>query len=98
LVREDLSLPQQTVQACHAAISAAELYLGRPTDNLVVCGVKSEEALHKARDHLEAHGIRLVTFCEPDIGDQLTALATEPIFDDLRKVFRKFQLIRGRAL
>lgn len=95
LVREDLSLPQQTVQACHATVSAARLYLDTPVCNLIVCGVKNEQALHKARDHLASLGIKFESFVEPDIGNQLTALATEPVSGDVRKSLRKYQLIKG---
>lgn len=75
---------------------AANLYIGRPIDNLVVCGVKSESALHKARDHLNTIAVRHCVFTEPDLNNELTAIATEAVFGDVRKHFRKYQLLKGR--
>jgi hypothetical protein len=59
--------------------------------------VKDESALHRARDRLESFGIRFKTFTEPDLGNQMTALATEAIHGDLRRVFRKYQLLKGET-
>lgn len=73
------------------------MYLNRPSvDHLVVCSVKNEQALHKARDQLKEAGINFVTFEEPDIGNEMTALATEPISGDKRLFFKKYQLLKGR--
>lgn len=77
LTRRDLSASQQAVQAGHGV---AELLLrGQPQswDNgtLVYLGVDSEKELLLWRDKLKYRDIPFSEFREPDIGDQLTALA-----------------------
>jgi hypothetical protein len=87
------------VQACHAAIEAARAFLspGQEHPFLVVCGIRDEPRLYHCLDQLTGAGVRLCAFREPDLGGQLTALATEPIHGRKREVFRKFQrLADGR--
>jgi hypothetical protein len=83
------------VQACHACLEAARAFL--PSDQehpfLVVCGVRDEVRLGRCRDRLRRAGIRFRTFFEPDLGDRLTALATEPIRGSQRHVFRDYRLL-----
>lgn len=87
----------QTVQACHAAVAAAAFYANRPDKGyLVVCGVKSELALTNASEKLAELGVRHEVFREPDLHNQLTALATEPLGEEARRHMRKFQLLKGR--
>lgn len=95
LVRKDLPLPQQVVQACHASIEAAKQFQF-PNDppNLVLCGVKGERQLHDASNRLLEHGIRYYGYHEPDLNDQLTAVATEPLRGDVRKKLRRYQLLK----
>lgn len=97
LVRKDLSTPQQTVQACHAAIEAA-LSFGRLPDHpsVIICGIDSEAKLHNAHRRLTALGIQCHAFREPDIGNQLTAVACEPVYGEHRRIFRQYQLLQER--
>lgn len=39
-------------------------------------------------------GINYVEFIEPDIGDQLTAIASDVVYGEQRKIFKKFQLFK----
>ena len=99
LVRTDLPLPQQLVQAVHASHEAGKLHAqGNPYDDrifsVVVCQVPSEYHLMKAYDRIKNRGIEVSLFREPDIDNQATALATEPVSD--RKFFSKFKLWRQR--
>lgn len=97
LVRTDLSPSQQIVQSCHAVIEASGTIspnLDHP--HLVLCGVKSEEQLAHSLQSLREKGIVCKPFYEADLGGQLTAFATEPIFDDQRQFFRKFQLLKAK--
>jgi peptidyl-tRNA hydrolase len=96
LVRTDLSAGQQLVQACHAVAEAARHFIPPTMEHphFVVCGVKNEAALQKAHKKIQEQGIRCRAFLEADIGDQMTALATEPIYDAQRRVFRNFQLLK----
>lgn len=62
--------------------------------SVIILSAKNENRLHRVRKYLIDNGIRHVHFYEPDIGNELTALATEPIFEDRRPLFKKYQLIR----
>lgn len=92
-VRKDLSFPQIAVQACHAIIDAREFY---PADleapNLVLIGVNDENKLVNTLRRISELGIRCKAFYEPDIGDRLTAIATEPVSGATRRHFKKYQL------
>lgn len=59
---------------------------------MVLCTVPDEEALNEVSSRLDARGIRHYTFVEDDLGDQATALATEPISGPLRKVLARYPL------
>ena len=94
LVRTDLPLSQQLCQAVHAAYEAG-LHLTEPTNKIhytVVCQIPDEESLLKAQYDIERRGIRTVLFREPDIGNQATALATEPIADRDRRKLSRYNL------
>lgn len=95
LVRKDLPLTQQAVQACHAAIEAAREFLS-PSGvhpHLVLCGVNNEATLHRETKRLEKLGIRFACFREPDRAGELTALATEPLRGEARRPMRRYQLL-----
>jgi hypothetical protein len=51
----------------------------------------------RAHDRLERQGIRTVLFREPDIGNQATALATEPVNGSVRKSLSKYPLWKGNG-
>jgi len=95
LVRKDLPPAQQVVQSCHAVAEAARSFL--PSDqehpHIIVCEVRDERTLRQSLDDLERHGIRCHAFVEPDRGNELTALATEPVFGGTRRLFRRFRLL-----
>lgn len=79
LVRKDLPQSYRAVQAGHAV---AEYLLRGPDTSwsngtLIYLGVKGLFQLEKWVYRLEAAKVSFVTFREPDIGDELTALATE---------------------
>jgi hypothetical protein len=95
LVRKDLPPAQQIVQSCHAAIEAARTLLPPELQHphVIVCGVRDERALWHSLHKLQRHNIRFRAFLEPDQGNQLTALATEPVFDETRRLFRNLRLL-----
>jgi hypothetical protein len=95
LVREDLSPSQQVVQSCHAAIEAARTFLPPEHEHphLVICGVRDEPALWARLHRLQERGVHFRPFFEPDLGGQLTALATEPLSGDDRRLFRSLRLL-----
>ena len=95
LVRKDLSLPQQAVQSCHAAIEATRLFITSQHSHphLVLCGVRDESVLRREASRLEFDGVRFASFYEPDRGNELTAIATEPIVGEGRHCFRRYNLL-----
>lgn len=80
LVREDIPLEQQMVQACHAAHHAGHA-LGGPVDeaSLIVCTVPDRAALVAAQERLTRYGIRSKMFFEPSWDMGFSAIGTEPI-------------------
>lgn len=95
LVRKDLSLSQQTVQSCHAAIEAARRFITTEQvhPHLVLCGVKDEEALKKEVCRLEAFGIEFACFYEPDRSNELTAIATAPVVGEQHRLCERYKLL-----
>lgn len=93
LVRTDIPLADQICQSSHAAHESG-IRFGDPDQisSIVLCGVPDERELEKAHWMVEQSGIRSYLFREPDLGDEATALATEPIFGSKRKLFSKFNL------
>lgn len=95
LIRNDLSNAQKAVQACHAAIESSRQFTN-PTDehpSVILCTVKSQAKLLKCAEELEAQGLLHAIFREPDIGNQVTALASKPLIGKDRKAFARFQLL-----
>ena len=94
-MRYDLPLPQQLVQIAHAGIESG-LYFGPPPsqpDNVVLIGVADEAALRSVHVHLTSLGIEHRLIDEPDIGNQITSIATAPITDEVqRATLRQYQL------
>lgn len=95
-VRTDLSIPQQVVQACHVALEAGESFLedfGHPS--VVVLGFKTESKLKRFKDYLDSiEWMHYDTFREPDRDNELTSIATMPVPEEDKKLFKKFQLLK----
>jgi len=93
LVRNDLSIPQQAVQSAHAAIEASRAFLepGQEHPSVIIVIVKSEQKLKSIAAKLD---VKFRAFFEPDIGNQMTAIATAPISGEQRNFFKKFQLMK----
>lgn len=96
-MRRDLSSVHRTVQLGHAIYLVGKKFSN--SDNnpyLIVFGEKDEKKLKKALDTLRGAGIMVVEFREPDLNNELTAFATEPMprTDENRKIFRKYQLLK----
>lgn len=80
LVREDIPLEQQLVQACHAASDAGAALNGDlRSSSLIVCTVPDRAALLAARQRLARYGIQTEMFFEPSWDMGHSALATQPI-------------------
>jgi hypothetical protein len=57
--------------------------------------VRDAPMLVRSREALGAAGIRCRAFHDEDLGEQVTAVATEPICGSARRFFRKYQLLNG---
>lgn len=94
IIRNDLSQAQKAVQGTHAAIESARAFLS-PEDehpSIIMLIVKSEAKLKDTLAKLEPH-MRIKTFHEPDRNNELTAIATEPIHGESRKLLSRYQLL-----
>ena len=99
LARRDLPFSQRAVQACHAL---AVFLLRHGSDPqvrewaerhraLVILGVEDEEALRRWDDELCARGMICERFKEPDMRNEMTALAVHPGTD--ARLFRRLRLL-----
>lgn len=93
-VRKDLSGPQITVQACHAVLEAEKThpYEGEHP-HLIVFGIDNEIKLTNIYNKIKDQ-VKCFAFYEPDIGNQLTAFATEIVAGEQRNLFKKYQLLK----
>ena len=92
-----MTLRQQMCQGAHAAHEAG-IHFGdktAPISFIVICSVQSEDELLRAQYDIQKRGIKTVLFTEPDIDNQATALATEPIPKTKRNGLSKYQLWTG---
>jgi len=80
LVRQDIALEQQMVQACHAALEAGFAFEEpATTSSLIVCTVPDLPALLQARERWQRYGIRSALFFEPSWDMGYSAMASEPL-------------------
>lgn len=94
VVRTDLSLPQQLVQAAHAAHEAGlRAEPGAEPSNLIALQVPDKQQLEQAMERF-ASRVPIVPFYEPDDDQGLTAFATLPIDSEQRRHFSNFKLWR----
>jgi len=87
------------VQSAHACIEATKSFLDNNLEHphLVVLGVKGEHQLYNSARKLDSAGIRYRIFTEPDRNDEATAIATEPIFGEQRRLFRNYRCLGDTA-
>lgn len=88
-----MSLAQQIVQASHASYEAGR-YANPDGEipHLVLCEADSEVTLRGEIERLEFFKIPYIIFREPDIGDQITAIATLPIPSQQQKKLAGWKL------
>lgn len=96
-IREDLEPAYRTVQTGHAlyelALRLPDEKKPKKTSHFVLLRAKSQAELIKQAERLEQHGIDFHMFHEPDIGE-FTSIATEPIYSEDRKIFKRYSLLR----
>lgn len=93
-VRQDIRLEQQLVQASHAALTLGSTTPIQGIPNLILIGVPSQMDLLTLEWRLSSHGIRFITFEEPDFNLGLTAIATEPLDAKRKKALAEYRLWR----
>lgn len=93
MVRSDLSMRQQLVQAVHAGMASAAQW-PCPDCYLVVLTVPDEAALVDASNRLAKAKVQSLMFYEPDhaVGMRVTALATQPLDKTQSRLLRRFKL------
>ncbi len=80
IVRKDLSISQQAVQAGHALAEylLAGLFCRRwKNETLIYLGVKGLNQLNNLKNKLDFLEVPYVEFREPDLNDEVTAIATD---------------------
>lgn len=94
-VRRDLPPAQIAVQAAHAAMESAREFLpvGMEHPNLVLLGIRDQRELERALRRTQSSGFKVVPFYEADRDDELTAFATQPIFEHQRSFFRRYNCL-----
>lgn len=100
LVRKDIPLHQQLVQASHAAFEAG-LRWHSPDDevaSLIVLEVPHKAALLRAARKLGTRGIDHHVFYEPDFDMGESALATRPLVGEIRRPLSGYPLWNAGAL
>jgi hypothetical protein len=91
IVRKDLSVSQRAVQAGHVV---AQFCLYGPfsrwkNGTLIYLGIKNLEHLEELINQLNNNNINYTEFREPDIGNQVTAIATDQHY----KLFERMRLL-----
>ena len=96
IVRGDIPLADQAVQACHAAFHAGNLSTDLPPHveppHLVLMRCKDTAGIESAWNKLEQAGEGGTVFFESDMDDEPTSLATVPISQELGQKLFKFPL------
>lgn len=91
--RKDFSTSQQAVQLSHACIEAQRKFCPDKHPSLVALAVKSEYKLKWVIRECMVHGIDFVIFRDTIHSNEITAVATEPLYDEKRKVFKRYSLL-----
>lgn len=92
LVRKDIPIADQLVQTGHACLEAGYAFPTKTKCNLVLLELEDLDHLQNTVELLQKKNIQFITFTEPDDNMGLTAICTEPIFGNRRKVLQKFKL------
>ena len=97
IVRSDLIIAQQIVQAAHAGIDFQHQHpeiakqWNKESNYLIILSVENEEQLLLYLEKFKFYNIKTTTFREPDIGNKITAIAVEPS-EKTRKLTSKLPL------
>lgn len=84
ITRRDLTAGQQMLQSAHAAIEFQHEHpqisknWNTNSKYLVFLSVENEKVLYQYLEKIKFYDLKYTIFTEPDIGNQLTAIAIEP--------------------
>lgn len=92
-VRKDLPHAQRVVQASHACVEVMNKIKEEIHPHIVVFGSSNEKKLKEVIKYLAEVNIKCEYFIEPDIGGQITAVATFPLKGEEREHLRKYCLL-----
>lgn len=96
-IREDLGVAQQIIQTAHAVDDLYKtIQPGDRTNHMVLFAIRNERDLELTSKYLTENEIHHTMFYEPDVFAH-TAIATEPIKGEQRKLFRRFKLKKNDA-
>jgi hypothetical protein len=92
-VRQDISPEQQAVQAAHATYVAGAKFEPKDPEqtHFVLIGISDEAAMLSAQELLQEHDTEYVSFKEPDLGDIVTAIATEKMKESQKRFLKKYK-------
>ena len=91
-VRQDLSVPQQIVQASHACAYVGDSF--HPDTSIVLLECPNKKHLDFIANYLADNAVKYRMFYETDINEH-TAIATEPLSGEIRDIFKGFALHMG---
>jgi hypothetical protein len=97
--RQDIFEEYQLVQTAHAALELGSHLSSEEVQDLhfTCCGVEDLEALESVERVLTVMKVPFITFKEPDIGNEKTAIGVYPIEEHKRGVLRSYNLLRFRS-
>ena len=84
ITRRDLSPGYQAVQSSHAGIDFQHQYpdiaqkWNKQSNYLIILSVDNEYQLNQYVNKFEVNNLKTTIFREPDIGNEITAIAVEP--------------------
>lgn len=95
-IRKDLPTHYQIIQAAHATQEITKsIEHPEQTCHFILFEAKDEKHLTDIKIKLDMSGIKSHMFNEPDYGTGYTAIATEPIWGEARKLFKKYKMFKG---
>ena len=94
--RTDLFKSQQLVQTAHVALDLGVMLTAREANHLffVNCEAKNLDDIYRIMDICHQYNIEYVKYRDSYFDDEITAIATFPIGEDLRSHFRGENLLK----
>jgi hypothetical protein len=90
-----MSLHYQIIQAAHSTQEITkQIEHPEKTCHFILFEVKDQAKLIDIKLKLDLQGIKSHMFYEPDHETGFTAIATEPIYGEDRKFFKKFKMYK----